>query len=194
MRTKVLLSVAAALMLIISLVAVGSNMGFKISIPLAAGGANNWVSIPFYNSYTNASGIFTDVTNCSQVSRWDNTIGFQTWTGRGTNFNTTAGEAYLVKVSVANNWIVVGSHNPGLAVSLSAGGDSNWVSVPYHTTATNASTLFTQISNASQVSRWDNPTGLMQTWTGRGTNFNLAAGEGVLVKVSVANSWTPAHY
>lgn len=193
MRTKVLLSAAAALMLIISLVAIGSNMGFKISIPLAAGGASNWVSIPYYNSYTNAASIYNDITGASQVSRWDNTLGFQSWTGRGTNFNTTAGEAYLVKVSAATNWIVVGSHNPSLALSLAAGGASNWVSVPYHTTATNAATLYNQITNASQVSRWDNTLGF-QSWTGRGTNFNLTAGEGVLVKVSAGTSWTPAHY
>ena len=39
MRTKVLLAVAVALMLIVSVATIGSNMGFKISIfPLAAAG------------------------------------------------------------------------------------------------------------------------------------------------------------
>jgi hypothetical protein len=197
MKRNVLLVLAAVAVLAIGSAAIASNMGFKISIPLTAGGANNWVAIPYYNSYANAAAVFNDVTGASQVSRWDNTAGaFQTWTGaRGTNWNVTAGEAFLVKVSAATNWIVVGSHNPGLALTLAAAGANNWVALPYHTTATNAATIFNQVPSASQVSRWDNTAGGFQTWTGaRGTNFNLTAGEGILVKVSANSTWTPAHY
>jgi hypothetical protein len=197
MKRNVLFVLAAVAVLAIGSAAIASNMGFKISIPLTAGTATNWVSIPYYNSYTNAASVFNDITGASQVSRWDNpTSSFQNWSGtRGTNFNVAAGEAYAVKVSTATNWIVVGSHNPSLALSLSAGTATNWVSVPYHTTATNAATLFNQITSASQVSRWDNPTSSFQNWSGtRGTNFNLTAGEGIAVKVSAISSWTPAHY
>lgn len=196
MRTKLLLVTAAVLMLIVGTVAIGSNMGFKISIPLAAAGASNWVSIPYYNSYTSASSIYNDITGAAQVSRWDNPTGsIQTWAGRGTDFAVTPGEAYVIKVSSPTNWIVVGSHNPSLSVSLAAGGASNWVSVPYHTTATSASVLFTQLGpNAAQVSRWDNPTGSIQTWAGRGTDFPITPGEGVVIKVSSVTPWTPAHY
>lgn len=197
MRTKALFALAVVAVLLIGTAAIASNMGFKISIPLAAGTANNWVSIPYYNSYSNAGAMFADITNASQVSRWDNTgAAFQSWNGaRGTNFTVTAGEAYLVKVSSATNWIVVGSHNPSLVISLTAGTANNWVAVPYHTTAANAGALFTQITNASQVSRWDNTGAAFQSWNGaRGTNFTVTAGEGVLVKVSSASTWTPAHY
>jgi hypothetical protein len=196
MRTKVLLGLAVALMLVVGVATIGSNMGFKISIPLAAGGASNWVSIPYYNSYTDATSIYNDVPGATQVSRWDNPTGsIQTWTGRGTNFAVTPGEAYVIKVSAPTNWIVVGSHNPSLSLSLAAGGASNWVSVPYHATATDASTLFTQLgANVTQVSRWDNPTGSIQTWTGRGTNFALTPGEAVVIKVGSVTPWTPAHY
>jgi hypothetical protein len=100
----------------------------------------------------------------------------------------------LVKVSTGVNWIVVGSHNPSLAISLTAGGASNWVSVPYHTTATNAATLFNDIANCTLVGRWNIPTRSYQNWVGAGTNFNLTPGEAVLVKVNAGVSWTPSHY
>ena len=96
MRTKVLFVLAMVAMVVIGSAAIASNMGFKINIALSAGTANNWVSIPYYNSYTYANTIFSDITGAAQVSRWNNpTSGFQTWTGRGTNFAITAGEAYL---------------------------------------------------------------------------------------------------
>lgn len=195
MRTKVLFVLAMVAMVVIGSTAIASNMGFKINIALSAGTANNWVSLPYYNSYTFANTVYSDITGCTQVARWNNpTSAFQSWTGRGTNFAITGGEAYLVKVSAVTNWIVVGSHNPSLAISLSSGTANNWVSIPYHTTAANAGALFTSITSCTQVARWNNPTSAFQSWTGRGTNFTITAGEGVLVKVSAASNWTPAHY
>lgn len=199
MKRNVLLLLAAVAVLAIGSAAIASNMGFKISIPLTAGGANNnWVSIPYYNSYTNAASVFNDITSCSSVARWDNGLAtYQSWNGaRGTNFNVTAGEGIDVKVSAGSNWIVVGSHNPGLGVAMTAGGsNNNWTSIPYHTTATNAATLFNQVTSCSSVARWDNGLATYQSWNGaRGTNFNLTAGEAVDIKVSAGSSWTPAHY
>ncbi len=195
MKTKLALVLAAVLMLLISTAAIGSNMGFKISIPLTAGW-NNYVSLPYYNSYTNAASIFSDITGCTLVSRWDNPTGLiQSWDGsRGINFAVTPGEAYIINVSATTNWIVVGSHNPSLALTLT-GNWNNYISIPYHTTATNASTLFSQIPNSTLVSRWDNSTGLIQSWDGsRGINFTLTPGEGLIVNVSATGTWTPAHY
>jgi hypothetical protein len=195
MRTKVLLGLAVAVMLIVSVATIGSNMGFKISIPLTAG-YNNYVSIPYYNSYTNAGAIFSDVTGATQVKRWDNASGtFQSWNGtRGTNFSVTEGEAYIITVSSTTNWVVVGSHDPSFALTLTAG-YNNHVSIPYHTTATNAGTLFSQITGVTQVKRWDNASGTFQSWNGtRGTNFTLSPGEGLIVTVSGTGTWTPAHY
>jgi hypothetical protein len=195
MKRNVLLVLAAVAVLAIGSAAIASNMGFKISIPLTAGYAN-YVSLPYYNSYTNAASIFNDITGASAVKRWDNpTFTLQQWSGtRGTNFNVTPGEAYIVTVSSTTNWIVVGSHNPSLAITLTSG-YANYVSVPYHTTATTAATLFNQIAGASAVKRWDNPTFTLQQWSGtRGTNFNITAGEGYIITVGSTTSWTPAHY
>ena len=97
MRTKVVLIVAAIVMLIISTVAIGSNMGFKIVVQLNTGTyANNWVSLPYYNSYTNADSVKQDIgPACIQVSRWNQSSGtFDTWTGRGNNFTLIAGSMH----------------------------------------------------------------------------------------------------
>jgi hypothetical protein len=105
MRTKVLLGAAAALMLMISLVAIGSNMGFKISIPLTTGWAN-YVSLPYYNSYTNDNAMFSDITACAAVSRWNNATGaWQNYLGGAVSrFNITAGEGYVITVNSTTAW------------------------------------------------------------------------------------------
>lgn len=193
MRTKVVLIAAAIVMLIISTVAIGSNMGFKISIQLTAG-YSNFVSLPYFNSYTNAQSLFNDIPNVSSVSRWNNATGlWETWIGFGNNFAITPGECYVVKVRNNATWVVVGSHNPSLALPLTAG-YSNFVSVPYHTTATNAQSLFNQIPNVSSVSRWNNATGLWESWIGFGNNFAITPGEGLVVKVRTTSTWAPAHF
>ena len=106
MRTRVLLATAAVLMLIVGTVAIGSNMGFKISIPLTAGGAPNFVSLPYYNNYTTDNTMYSDITNCTQVTRWDNAnAAWQDYLGGRTSlFNITPGEGYIVKVGVATAW------------------------------------------------------------------------------------------
>jgi|GEM_PF-2130776 len=159
MRTKVLLVVAALLMAIVSTVAIGSNMGFKISIPLSTtGDGSNFVSIPYYwsvgtwSGYTDpspgsltASDLYYDVgmTVCQEVQRYDAATSslqirsrnaFGIWTG--TDFPIVAGEGYIVKVKTGANYICVGSHNPSLALTMTTAGDgSNVVSVPYHFTS-----------------------------------------------------------
>ncbi len=199
MRTKTVLALATVLVLIVGMAAVASNMGFKINLALTSGGDLNWVALPLYNSYTDASSVWADLTNPSQISRWDNATGtYQTYLGttRSNNFTLNKGEGIVVKVSAAENWIVVGSHDPSFAFSLTAGGDLNWVAVPYNETATDASGIWGELTNPSQISRWDNATGTYQTYLGttRSNNFTLNTGEAIVVKVSANESWTPAHY
>ena len=94
------------------------------------------------------------------------------------------------------NWIVVGSHNPGLALTLTAG-YLNYVSVPYHTTATNAATLRNEINTAigSTVTLTSYNGSIWQRYAGGGigqVNFNLTAGSAVGVLPVGSGSWTPA--
>ena len=193
MRNKALLLIVAALLLAVGTVTAGSNMGFKITIPLIAGYAN-YVSLPYRNSYTNAASLLADVPNASSVQRWDNATGtFQSYTGRGTNFPVIEGEGYIINVNTSGTWVVVGSDDPSFAVPLIAG-YANYVSIPYNTTSINAATLFAQVPNVSSVQRWDNPTGTFQSYTGRGTNFPVTPGESIIVNVNTTCTWIPPHY
>jgi hypothetical protein len=195
MKTKVLFIAAAVLVLVIGTAAIASNMGFKISIPLTAG-YSNYISVPYYNSYTTDNSMYSDITGCTKVARWNNATGaIQNYLGGRTSlFNITAGEAYITTVSASTNWIVVGSHNPSLAVTLTAG-YSNYLAAPYHTTATTDNTLYSQITGCTKVARWNNATGAIQNYLGGRTSlFNITAGEGYIVTVSGTTAWTPAHY
>jgi hypothetical protein len=195
MKRNVLLVLAAVAVLAIGSAAIASNMGFKISIPLTAG-YNNYVSLPYYNSYTTDNSMYSDITACTGVHRFNNaTGGWQDYLGGRTSlFNITAGEAYVVTVSSSGNWIVVGSHNPSLALTLTAG-YNNHVSVPYHTTATNDNALYSQITGCTGIHRYNNATGGWQDYLGGRTSlFNITAGEGYVITVSSTTSWTPAHY
>ena len=104
MRTKVLLGLAVALMLVVSVATIGSNMGFKISIPLLNDGDSttaNWVSLPYYNSYTDAVSVKDDIgANFASITRWDNTSHtYKTYTSSFNNFTITPGEGYLIKTT-----------------------------------------------------------------------------------------------
>jgi hypothetical protein len=200
MKTKVLLTTAAVILVIISTVAIGSNMGFKISIPLVANAKSNWVSIPYYNSYPTALAVFNDVPNCLQVTHWTpSTDTPQSVTSvEDPDFALVKGEFVLIKVSGSTtvNWIVVGSHDPSYNMPLTGSAKSNWLSVPYHATSTTALTLFSEIPNCLQVTTWNAATDTPQSVTSvEDPDFAIVAGQGYLVKVSGADAtWLPAHY
>jgi len=203
MRTKVILAIAAVLMLIVGIAAIGSNMGFKISIPLT-NGTNAFLSIPFYNSYTTAAELRNDINasigSTAQVYNYNGTI-WQRWAGGGVgqvNFAIAPGAGYQVLPAASGNWIVVGSHNPSLAVSFTNGTNA-YVSVPYHTTCTNAALLRNEINAAiaSTVQLYNYNGTIWQRWAGGGVgqvNFNLTAGSAVQVLPAGSGSWTPSHY
>jgi hypothetical protein len=185
-----------------------SNMGFKLVYQLltSAGGnsGTNWMAIPFNFPFANAQELYTDIPNCLEISRYykdDDT--YQTYlAGKGAiNFPVTACESYLVKVSTDTNYVVVGSHDPSVGVCdlkapTFASSGTNWISVPYHTTATNASELYDDIPNCSEISRYWVADDTYQTYLiGKGAfNFPITPGQGLLVKVSSDTSWTPSHY
>jgi hypothetical protein len=208
-----LVGTATAIMLVFAGIAVASNMGFKLNralIQLDGGGAaaSNWVSLPYNNSFADATALKADITNATLVSRWNAASAqFEDFTGSAprtdVNFSVNAGTAYSVKVSADQSWIVVGSHAPGTGVSviqLDGGGAaaSNWISVPYHTTSTNATALKAEIPNSTLLSRWNPTAAQFEDFTGSAprtdVNFTVAAGEGYSVKVSTNSTWNPAHY
>jgi hypothetical protein len=203
MKRNVLLVLAAVAVLAIGSAAIASNMGFKIAIPLTAG-ASTYVSIPYYNSYTDAASmrndINTSISGTATVYNWNGTV-WQRYAGGGlgqVNFTITPGQGYQVVPAASGNWIVVGSHNPSLALSFTAG-TSSYVSVPYHTTATTAQLLRNEIDAAigstATVYNWNGT--VWQRYAGGGVgqvNFNITAGSAVQVLPAGSGSWTPAHY
>jgi hypothetical protein len=121
--------------------------------------------------------------------------------GAGSPFNVLPGEAIFVK-PVADNvsWIIAGSHNDTMAVTLhkTAGRtNTNWISVPYHSTALNSQDLCNQLTAATEIGKYNENSDTFSTFVcgGFDTPFNLEAGEGIYIKVTTDHTqWTPLHY
>ena len=209
MRTRVLLAITALLMAIVSTVAIGSNMGFKIAIPLINDGNSttaNWVSLPYYNSYTDAASVKADIgANFAKITRWDNTSHtYKSYTSSLNNFTITPGEGYNITTLDGTGttiWIVVGSHDPTKVISLLNDGNSttaNWTSIPYHTTSVNAAAIKAEIgANFAKITRWDNTSHTYKSYTNSLNNFTITPGEAYNITTldgTGTTSWTPAHY
>jgi hypothetical protein len=212
MRTRVALALAAALMLLISLAAVGSNMGFKIVIPLTAS-QTKYIALPYYCTMDGAtieSGaakaanlrneiLAAGASSCTVL--WYTGSVWQRYAGGGLgqiNFSLQSGEGYQVTCSPGVNLLVVGSHNPSLTVTLAAS-STKYTAIPYHTTDSTAAQLRNEIlaSGASSCTvLWYNGS-VWQRYAGGGlgqTNFTVKPGEAVQITCSPGISWMPAHY
>jgi hypothetical protein len=208
MRTKVLLGLAVAVMLIVSVATIGSNMGFKISIPLAQG-VPKFVSLPYYvslngHSSPTASDLVADVTagggSSVEVYNWNGTDwDYYADGGIGqVDFAIAPGKGYQVSSAVAvPGWIVVGSHNPSQTIAIS--GVPVIAAIPYHTTATDAASLATQLTSAGLTSvelyNWNGTDWDYYADGGIGqVNFTLTPGVAIQISAANSKSWTPAHY
>ena len=207
-RTGRCFSFLALCLIMLALATLGSNRGFLIHIPLIFP-YNNIVSLPYRTQYATAKDIYTDITNCTGVSRWDPTTGgMQTYCGgRGTGFTPVPGEALTITASQTATWVVVGSHDNAAQVQLykipdgvyDLQHDWNWIAPPYHTRAQTASDLFQEIPNCLRVSRWNNAQSIYEKWDGTNQppdniNFVITPGEGYTCNVSADCTWTPSHY
>jgi len=125
-----------------------SNMGFKLNLPLYSAGeavpetgvsidGTNTLSLP-YNKQTGLTtaltlgtdiGGFSDfgggpVLNIQRLKRDGNTLEAYDGAPRGTNFALVDGAGYRVRVSAHVDYIVVGSHDPSLPVTLLGAGSA----------------------------------------------------------------------
>jgi hypothetical protein len=198
---------------------IASNMGFKLNYPLTAVGAGsnsgtNVLALPFnrQSGVDTANALMNDMVlaNVANVQRFlEATDTLETYTGRkgspAVDFGLVPGEAYYVRMNAPVDYIVVGSHDPSLSVSLDAAGagsnsGTNFFAAPYHTTSLTAFDLMNDINFASvqNVQRFLEATDTLETYTGRkGTpagNFNLVPGEGYYVRMSSTVSYTPSHF
>ena len=202
-----------------------SNMGFKLNFLLEGPGTTatgtTLMAMP-YNPQTNivnADTLLQDINAVAgsavvgSVSKWVRSAdGLVSYTGAaGTNFAIVPEEGYFVTVGQDVNYIVVGSHNPGLGVTFygpgsttpdgaSATGTNTWA-FPYHSTLTIAAELITEINAVgggavASVSAWDKTADGLISYTGAaGTNFSLIPGQGYLVTVARdVTGYLPSHY
>jgi hypothetical protein len=120
--------------------------------------------------------------------------------GSPPDFNLVAAEGYARTVSAESNYIVVGSHNPGLGLNFSSGGldGTNFWSYPYHSTIPDASTLLADIPNATGIGFLNTGNNLTVRYTGvvgSPDDFNLVPGEAYFVTVSAdVVGYIPPHY
>ena len=201
MRTKVLLGAAVVLMLIVSVATIGSNMGFKISVELTAA-QTNFISIPYYNSYQMASQLWADAGGAAQgiiVIKWNKaTSRWQYYTDASSpDFPLDPGESVNIQTNTTHNFIMVGSHNPALQVSILPS-NTNFVSVPYHTTDATASALWTELGGAANgiiIIGWDKATNRWQYYTDASSpDFPIVPGTGYNIQTSNTLNWVPSHY
>jgi len=203
------------------------------AVGATANQGRNWVSIPYNQPYTTGciapatagcAKAFCDATNLTACGGVGATLlrNLNAVTGAttssscpsaalpnlGNNFPLIAGQFLDVRPTascVTTNIIIVGSHNPSLAITVPASGAGlvgrKWFAVPYHTTAVTTRDLCVQAGlslaiPAANITRL-NPT------TGNNTNTpcsanpgaNLVLGEGVqITQPTTAVTFTPAHF
>jgi hypothetical protein len=74
-------------------------------MPLKGGAKSNWISVPYHATSKTAIALFNEIPNCLQVTKWnpstDNTQSVSS--PDDTDFDITAGQGYLVKISGADS-------------------------------------------------------------------------------------------
>jgi len=227
MRRKTLVGLALGLAAVLVFGGLyASNMGFKLNKGgtakgITAGTGSDIWALPF-NQQTDlldAKDLIDDIETSTslpgvvnQVARYlRDSDGFAGYTGTsGVAFQLVSGEAYLVQVDVAEfpvDYIMVGSHNPGLVINLlgpstgvSASG-SNLYAYPYHSVATDAKELIDEVNLAGggsvvvQVAEYLTDSDGFAGYTGTsGVAFALNPGVGYLIQVNTDVSFVPAHF
>lgn len=194
--------------------ALASNTGFKLNFPLVNGPTStNWVSVPFFY-YPNglvgtpqfANDICVDLNGplpASEVSRivkWNAATDTPTTKGCSStipSFGLVAGEAYaFVPAKTGVTIAIVGSHDDSYSaikggtntIPLVVGPTStNWISVPYHSTADNAQMLCLEQNGPTQpppnvlrIVKWNAATDTPTTkgCTSTIASFTVTPGEG----------------
>ena len=172
-----------------------------------------------------AADLFSDIgglASLESVSRLqENTNTLQIYKGTviggGPNFPLNDGECYFVRVDagLALSYVVVGSHDPALAIDLAGPGGpalpdpgvsksgQNMVALPYHFAGSKASDLLFDIGGTTvvgSVGRLVTSSDTIQIYKGTpigpGPNFALTPSECYFVNMrgGAAVLWTPSHY
>lgn len=189
--------------------AIASNMGFKENKAIAAVGipapkGQNLVALPFNNPYANGQDI-CDALSLTPGSGQVLQVNAQTGStnvhvcGNAPLFNLAERVGIEVRNPAISSGILVGSHAPGVAVTLYPLGvpapkGRNIYPIPFHTTNANGQDVCNDLGlpNGSTVERIDATAGLTQSHVcGNTPLFNLVLGEALRVRYSGGGSLTP---
>ncbi len=196
-----------------------STMGSKIPLAFSFSTARSnayWISLPFNSMYDQASDITSELgsSRIDVVAKWNaatqsSILYFffrNAW--RGVNFAIGPGDALWIGVRSAFSWVLNGTDRD---VSLSftyfppPNANLHWISLPHTSAYARASDIVKAIEGGIgigtntkiiEVAKWD---GLTQQYvkflyggTGwSGTDFVIASGEAIYLKVVSSFAWTP---
>jgi len=191
-----------------------SNMGFKLnySLQAAQGGISNSgfqsIGLP-YNAQvgvTTAGELLADITaggvNAASLQKY-NILSDQNdpYPGPGGDYALVPGAGYLLGVTTTGPYIIVGSHNPSLAITLKgqATGVSNSgfqrYAHPYHGVASTAGEFLAEIApEGASMQKLNILSDQNDPYPGPGGDFALIPGQAYLIGVSGDKTFTPAHY
>lgn len=224
MRKQTLIGLALGVSLLLAAGGLfASNMGFKLNYPLITGdggvtsaSGTNTLALPF-NQQTDLVDAFDLIQDINTTAGSGAVVqlveflpasdGLNPYDGQsGSAFPLTPAQAYQVQVNTNVNYIIVGSHDPGLVVNLTAPGPNsasgtNFYAYPYHSVAADAFELITEINSAAgsnavvQIVEFLPASDGLNPYDGvAGSAFPLVPGQGYQVQVASNVSFVPAHY
>lgn len=203
--------------------AANSNMAYKMISAYNLSGANTfWISIPYFNDFTDAQSVADYLNNglnpntggtVTGVSRfnpttqlweslvWSDVLGI--WQG---NFTVVQGEGLKISTTATTSVPIVGAFDPSYIFNWSAG--DQFISIPYSATYADAQAIADGInsggdpmSGCSMITRWNSSSGVYETFTWSpflgewtGTNFSFIPGEAYMIKINAPISWSPSAY
>lgn len=214
------LTLTAVLVVLAAVVLTGgymaSNMGFKLNLALVAGSGSasgtNYIALPYNQQVglNSARDLFEDiggsVSVINQHRQFDDNFEFYGVLGSSLpdpGFLLTPGEGYIVKVTAAQNYVVVGSHDPVKTISFNSAGTAsgtNYYAHPYHGVSANARELFEEIGGGvSVINQHRKLDDNFEFYGVLGSSlpdpgFLLTPGEAYIVKVTADTPFDPAHF
>lgn len=149
---------------------------------------------------------FADVINLQRYNRLTDSL--EIYTGRKgspPDFSLEAGTGYFVRMTNPVSYMMVGTHNPALAIELFAANEpesatgNQLVALPYHLVPTNSEDLMVDIGFASvaNVQRHIPSNDSIDIYTGRkgtGPTFLINPGEAYFIKMNESVTYYPSHY
>ncbi len=221
MNKKVFILGLVALLAISGIIA--SNMGFKLNYrmnavtPAVSLSGTNTLGLPYNRQFgiDTALALINDLggtVNVSSVANFvEATDGFDVYTGiKGSpspDFPLGGGAAVFVKMAVGVDYIIVGSHQPSMGISMDApsvgvsASGTNFYAPPYHTSVGTALGLIGDLGgtvNVASVSNFVEATDGFDVYTGiKGSpspDFPLVPGKGYFVKMINTVNYVPSHY